>query len=120
MRKLKLYGEKKIFGPFKKRGFIAEVFVINGEVIVKSKNESVKRELQEKINKRIREDLIILTKGIREKFPDGRKLYYSIMERKKPEDPEFLDAIRDASAFWSVNTFGGYKISGVLSKFVEE
>jgi len=120
MRKLKLYGEKKIFGPFKKKGFIAEVFVVDGKVVVESKDKKVKEELQKEIEEDIKNNAITLSRGVWEEWPDGRKVHYHLAEPKKPTDPKFLDALRDYSALWDTHTFGGYEISGLLSKFVEE
>jgi hypothetical protein len=112
MKKLKLYGEKKIFGPFKKKGFIAEVFVVDGKVVVESKNKKVKEELQKEIDEGIKNDEITISRSVWEEFPDGRKAHYHLAEPKKPTDPKFLNALRDYSELWSTHTFAGYEISG--------
>jgi hypothetical protein len=70
MKKLKLYGEKKIFGPFKKKGFIAEVFVVDGKVVVESKNKKVKEELQKEIDEGIKNDEITISRSVWEEFPE--------------------------------------------------
>lgn len=121
MKKLKLYGEKKGFLGIRRKGFVAEVFVDNdGKVIVKSRNKKLERELLEMINERIQKNLTTLTKSVREQFFGGKEACHHVEEVKKPGDSKFLDAIRDASALWHTQTFAGYKISGILSKFVEE
>lgn len=118
MRKLKLYGEKKIFGPFKKKGFIAEISVVDGKVVVKSKDKKVKEDLEREIKKRIESEAITFSWGVTEKLPDGGKAHYHLAEPKKPTDPEFLEALREYSVLWSTHTFGGYEISGLLSEVI--
>lgn len=120
MKKLKLYGEKKILWIFKKKGFIAEIYIINRKMIIVSKDKKVKEALGEALNKRVQQNLIFLTKGMKKELQGDQKIHHSIIDYKKIEDPEFLSALRDASAFWETNTFNGYKISGVLSKLMEE
>lgn len=121
MKKLKLYGEKKWFFGFKRRGFVAEVYVSDGKVVVFSNNSRLREELQREIDKEIAHNFITRTRAIREEKPGlSRPIVYHIAEPRKPGDPDFLETLKDQSAFWSTQIFDGYEISGVQSRIIEE
>ena len=121
MKKLKLYGEKKWFFGFKRRGFVAEVSISNGKMAVTSKNSRLRDELQREIGLEVAHNLVTRGRAIREEKPGlPRPIIHHIAEPRKPEDPDFLETLKDQSAFWSTQIFDGYEISGVQSKIVEE
>ncbi len=121
MKKLKLYGEKKWLFGFKRRGFVAEVCVNDGKVVVFSKNSRLRDELQREIDKRAAHNFITRTKAIREEKPGlPRPNIHHIAEPRKPEDHDFLETLKDQSAFWSTQIFDGYEISGVQSRIINE
>ena len=120
MKKLRLYGEKKIFLWFKSKRFIADVYVQDGKVVVDSKNSQIKRELLKEIDERIKADLIYRGRGIWEE-KDGKRIHYDVLEPQRPGDIYFLETLLNGySAFWGEKTFGGYTISDIFSKIIEE
>lgn len=116
MKKLRLYGEKKIFLGFLRRRFIADIFVDQNNVCtVESKNFTVKKELLAAINELGRNNEIILRKGVIE-----GNTHTSIGETKKPGDKDFLIALKEYRTLWRDRRFGGYKIFSVKSKIIDE
>lgn len=120
MKKLKLYGKKDGF-----EGFIAEIYVDNNKVVVESKDEEVKKELLNEINK-------VIQKGESFLLPYPHETETSICDGfllQKVGDPKFIEALH--SEFWKViglgeagkfgnKTFGGYKIIAHKSLIIEE
>jgi len=120
MKKLKLYGKKKIFLGFRLKGFVADVYVHDGKVLVYSKNRKLRDELQKEINERIEKDLIYRGRGIWEE-KDGKRIHYDILETQRPKDTYFLETLlKGYSAFWNEKTFGGYVILNTFSKIEEK
>ncbi len=119
MKKLKLYGEKKRFFRFKRKGFVAEVFVEGDEIRVSAGDSCLEKELKNEIDRRMRSNCIVSYRSVWE-MDRGQRIHYSIAEPRKPGDPDFLEALKDFSAFWHTQTFAGYEISGVRSKIVDE
>lgn len=123
MKKLKLYGEKKTLGIVLRKGFIAEVYVKDGKVIIESKNKKIKEEIEKVINEVLseKEDYFYYRTGD-EYFnkKTGHWGYRTYMVPQKPTDPEFLEALKDSDWFWEDEKFGGYEIDPIFSKIVEE
>ena len=117
-KKLKLYGEKDDF-----KGFIAEIYVKNNKLVVKSPDKKLEKELYNEINKYIEsDDFFYIPETIETDLTIGHGF-----SRHKFVSPRFLEALQ--CEFWNytekMNKFGhkkfyGYKIRGNKSEIVGE
>jgi len=123
MKKLKLYAEKKILGIVFKKGFVADAYVKDGNVIIESKNKKLKEEIERAINKALafKENYFYYRTG-EEYFnkKTGHWGHRTYMVYQKPADPKFLNALKDDESFWETKKFAGYEIEPLFSKIVEE
>ena len=95
-KKVKLYGEKKIFGLFKKRGFVAEIWVENGTVRIESRNKKLKKELEKITEELIKNNEVTIGKRIERKEPGYARVYTEIDISQKPGDKFFLVGLASA------------------------
>lgn len=120
MKRLKLYGVKKIFVFLNKKGFVADVFVRNGKTVVEAKNQQIKKEIEQQIDFWLQSEYSgpLLPKHEIVRDNNGRiQRHTSVEIPQKPKDPDFLLAL---SGKLSENKIAGYKILFSESKIVEE
>lgn len=118
MKKLKLYGTKKLLlGFFDRKGFIAEVFVdpATNELVVISSRSQLRDDLIKKLQNFIKSGDVMLKKSISDK--DGHTLSGVLQH---PGDEKFLEALKGSGPFWWDKKFDGYEINEVASKIVDE
>lgn len=123
MKKLKLYGEKKLILGFKTEGFVATIYVEGGKVRIDSKNSGLREALTDQIGRAVAAGSIHMVKPIKiSPNPNEGHLggiAHGIMPQK-PGDDKFLEALQYDEMIWASGNFAGYKISGALSKIIEE
>jgi len=120
MKKLKLYGEKRVFLWIKQRGFVAEVFVQDGKIVVQAEDRKLQEELQKEIDIVLKNNSIIHFKSVTEHLPGKRKVHFHAEESIGPEDTDFLKALWQTSFSWHKKNFAGYRIDGGSSRIFDE
>lgn len=116
MKKLKLYGEKKLFWVIPQKGFIADVFVDGkNNPIIESKYAEVKKDLSAAINDLVKSGKLLLRGGRIEK-----DVCITFGTKQKPGDPKFLEALKDDTDLWWDKKYGGFEISPLSSEIIEE
>ena len=116
MRKLRLYGERPpLFGIFARKGFVAEVRVSDRRVLVRSKSKSLQKALSVEIE-RLAYHGGFGTRSRRISETRGAVEYQVFWVAQSPSDPAFLEALLDATWFWSGKQFAGWTILPTQSK----
>lgn len=115
MKKIKLTGVKEGWFGRKVKKHIADLYVQDGKVVLDSKYKGSK-ELEEEINEAANREVF------RKKYGDDSREEGPTfwMTSKKPEDPDFLGALRDTPGFFLGKKLGKYEVNMTLSKIVEE
>jgi len=122
MRKIKLIGIKKGWFGREIEKIIADIYVQDGKVIVESKYQKEKEELQKELNR------LAYTTGafgirkswdIKDKKGNVTNTQYGQINQR-PGDPKFLEAVLASTWFWHDKKFDDYEIIPTISKIVEE
>ena len=117
MKKLKLYGEKKLFWGIKRKGIVAEIYVGGKDenLTVESKYPEVKKDLADALDHLVKSGELLLKKGV----GIGEE-HATIGVSQKPGDALFLEALKSYGPFWWGKKFGGWEINELLSVIVTE
>ncbi|HDO23757.1 MAG TPA: hypothetical protein ENG99_00905 [bacterium] len=119
MKKIKLVGIKKGWLGRKIEKVVADVYVKNGKIVVESKYKKDADKLQKELNKMLANKGGLYLKKSREKRDKSGELleHVQYIVLKKPDDPEFSDALRSSI---SHEEFGDYTIYPGIFRDVEE
>ena len=112
MKKLKLYGEKDSFA-----GYIGKIYVKDKKIIIDSSDEKFKQDLLKELNKLLKKDSFYISKD-KMYIENEERTHVSCAIKQSLSDEFFLEAIRE-NVFLS-EKYGGYKISWLLSKIINE
>lgn len=127
MEKLKIYGRKPGF-----KGFIADIYVQDGKLIVESEDPQVKQDLEKALKEAtLDEEFTIGARaGGEGETEEGLIAYYTYIERLKPGDDGYLLALRARPVFgsdsledWKAGKgrkIGDYEMDTSLSRIIDE
>lgn len=127
MEKLKIYGRKPGF-----KGFIADIYVQNGKLIVESEDPQVKQDLEKALKEAtLDEEFTIGARaGGERETEDGSIAYYTYIERLKPGDDGYLLTLRARPVFgsdslddWKAGKgrkIGDYEMDTSLSRIIDD
>ncbi|MBI5401492.1 hypothetical protein HZB05_01540 [Candidatus Wolfebacteria bacterium] len=121
MKKLKLVGIKKGWFGRKIKKNVADIYVQDNKVIVESKYQKSREELQKELDRLA----YIGAFGIRKsrEIKDKKGNVTDIQDfqiNQRPGDQKFLEALAGCGWFWDDKKFDGYEVYETISKIVEE
>ncbi len=121
MKKLNLVGIKKGWFGRRIKKIIAVIYVKDGRVMVESKCQKIKKQLQAEIDKVAYDGVFGIPKYKNVKDAKGRVINNEVWEQhQKPKDPQFLEAFKASTWFWFDKEYDDYKINPLISDIVEK
>jgi hypothetical protein len=121
MRKIKLVGIKKGWFGREVEKIVADIYVKDSKVIVESKYQKEKEELQKEINHSAYTGAFGIRKSWEIKDKKGNVTDTQCGQiNQRPGDSKFLEAVLASTWFWHDKKFNGYLIIPTISKIVEE